>query len=146
MQQQWRPSATKKDRMKLSLPPKLVEKLDWVPVISFCEIFIPSYGFDVLLCRSWRFLPPNRLTLRITLVYISKLLITSPTSSAQAQASEYGSGDTKNGNKANDKRRNRKPKKKIQNMQKAAPTTFSAQRQPYIESGECRTQEHGKIG
>jgi hypothetical protein len=25
----------RKDRMKLSLPPKLVEKLVWVPVISF---------------------------------------------------------------------------------------------------------------
>ncbi len=31
-------------RMKLSLPPKLVEKLVWVPVISFCKIFIPSYS------------------------------------------------------------------------------------------------------
>jgi hypothetical protein len=37
--------------MKLSLPPKLVEKLVWVPVISFCKIFIPSYTFDdALLC------------------------------------------------------------------------------------------------
>ncbi len=26
--------------MKLSLPPKLVEKLVWVPVILFCKIFI----------------------------------------------------------------------------------------------------------
>jgi hypothetical protein len=31
----------RKDRMKLSLPPKLVEKLVCVPVISFCKIFIP---------------------------------------------------------------------------------------------------------
>ncbi len=31
-----------KDRMKLSLPSKLVGKLVWVPVISFCKIFIPS--------------------------------------------------------------------------------------------------------
>jgi hypothetical protein len=38
--------------MKLSLPPKLVEQLVWVPVISFCEIFIPSYGFDGRLCRN----------------------------------------------------------------------------------------------
>jgi hypothetical protein len=35
----------RQDEMKLSLPPKLVEKLDWVPVISFCKIFIPSNGF-----------------------------------------------------------------------------------------------------
>ncbi len=34
-----------------SLPPKLVEKLVWVPVISLCTIFIPSYtGFDALVC------------------------------------------------------------------------------------------------
>jgi hypothetical protein len=26
--------------MKLSLAPKLVEKLVWIPVISFCKIFI----------------------------------------------------------------------------------------------------------
>jgi hypothetical protein len=25
-----------------SIPPKLVERLVWVPVISFCKIFIPS--------------------------------------------------------------------------------------------------------
>jgi hypothetical protein len=35
-----------KDMMKLSLPPKLAEKL----VIFFCKIFIPSYVFDALLC------------------------------------------------------------------------------------------------
>jgi len=29
-----------KIRMKLSVPPKLVEKLVWVPVILFCKIFI----------------------------------------------------------------------------------------------------------
>jgi hypothetical protein len=29
------PSGTKKDRMKLSLSPKLMEKLVWIPVISF---------------------------------------------------------------------------------------------------------------
>jgi hypothetical protein len=34
--------------MKLSLPPKLVEKLVWVPLISFCNIFIPSYTFDAV--------------------------------------------------------------------------------------------------
>jgi hypothetical protein len=30
--------------------------------------FVPSYAFDALLCRNWLFSPPNRLTLRITLV------------------------------------------------------------------------------
>ncbi len=40
--------AFRADMMKLSLPPKLVEKLVWVPVISFCKIFIPSYAFDAL--------------------------------------------------------------------------------------------------
>jgi hypothetical protein len=55
-------------RMKLSLPPNWVEKLVWVPVISFCKIFIPSYAFDALLCQNWPFSPPNRLTLRITLI------------------------------------------------------------------------------
>ncbi len=58
--------------MKLSLPPKLVEKLVWVPVISFCKIFIPSYAFDAILCWNWPFSPPNRLTLRITLLLIEK--------------------------------------------------------------------------
>jgi len=28
--------------------------------------FIPGYTFDALLCQNWPFLPPNRLTLRIT--------------------------------------------------------------------------------
>jgi hypothetical protein len=39
----------KKDRMKLSLPPKLVEKLIWVLVISLCKIFILSHKFDALI-------------------------------------------------------------------------------------------------
>ncbi len=58
--------------MKLSLPPRLVEKLIWVPrVIWFCKSFIPSYAFGALLCRNWPFLAPNRLTLLITLISIS---------------------------------------------------------------------------
>jgi len=65
-QQQCRRLGKRKHRMKLSLPPKLVEKLVWVPVISFSKIFIPSYAFDALLCRDWPFSLPNRLTLRIT--------------------------------------------------------------------------------
>jgi hypothetical protein len=36
--------------MKLSLTPKLMGKLVWVLVISFCKIFIPSCTFDALLC------------------------------------------------------------------------------------------------
>jgi hypothetical protein len=63
-----RRSGKGKERMKLSLPPKLVEKLVWVPVISFCRIFIPTYKFDALLCRNWPFLPLNSLTLWITLI------------------------------------------------------------------------------
>ncbi len=46
------------DRMKLSLSPKLMEKLVWVPVISFCKIFIPNYTSDALLCQNWPFFSP----------------------------------------------------------------------------------------
>jgi hypothetical protein len=41
MQQQWRLSGKMKEGMKLSVLPKLVEKLVWVPVISFCKISFP---------------------------------------------------------------------------------------------------------
>ncbi len=68
MQRQCRLLGKRKHRMKLILPPKLVEKLVWVPVISFCKIFIPSYVFDALLCRNQQVSPPNRLTLPITLL------------------------------------------------------------------------------
>jgi hypothetical protein len=62
----------KKEEIKLSLPPKLVEKLVWVPVICFCRISFPNKHFDALLCRSH---PPNRPTLQITLIlYTQKLL------------------------------------------------------------------------
>jgi heme/copper-type cytochrome/quinol oxidase subunit 2 len=44
------------------------KKLVWVPVITFCKIFILSYAFDALLCRNWPFSPSDRLTLRITLL------------------------------------------------------------------------------
>ncbi len=37
-------------------------------VFSLCKIFIPSYTFDVLLCRNWPFLSPNHETLQITLL------------------------------------------------------------------------------
>ncbi len=33
--------ALMKEGMKLNLPPKLVEKLVWIPVISFCKISFP---------------------------------------------------------------------------------------------------------
>ncbi len=61
--------------MKLSLPPKLVEKLVWVAVIWFCKIFIPSWVFDAPLCWNWLFTPPNGLTLCITLFYDNLLNI-----------------------------------------------------------------------
>jgi len=60
----------RKDRKKLSLPPKLVENIVSVLVISICKIFISSFPFDALSCRNWPFSPPNCLTLRITLLYI----------------------------------------------------------------------------
>jgi len=56
--------------MKLSLPPKLVEKLVWIPVILFCKIFIHSSVFDALLCRNWPFSPPSTVTVQITLLYL----------------------------------------------------------------------------
>jgi hypothetical protein len=65
MWQQWRRSGKRKHRMKLCLPPKLVEKLVWVSVISFCKIFIPSYAYYVQTGRSR---PPNQRTLHITLM------------------------------------------------------------------------------
>jgi hypothetical protein len=61
----------RKDRMKLSLPPKLLEKLNGVPIILFYKIFIPSYMVDVLLCQNWQLSPPNRGTLRITVCAIA---------------------------------------------------------------------------
>jgi hypothetical protein len=51
-------SGKRKDGMKLTLPPKFMGKLVWVPFISFCKTFLPSYTFDALLCRNWPFSPP----------------------------------------------------------------------------------------
>jgi hypothetical protein len=62
-----------KDNIKLSLSPKLVEKLIWVPTISVLKICIPSYTFDALLCQNWLFLPRGRGTLWITLMPQSNL-------------------------------------------------------------------------
>jgi hypothetical protein len=70
-----RRSGKRRDWMKLSLPPKLVENLVWVPVISLCKIFIRSYMFDALLCHNWPFSPPNHRTLRITLLCLGILVI-----------------------------------------------------------------------
>jgi hypothetical protein len=52
-----RQKKTIQDETQFTTKPKLVEKLVWVPVISFCKIFIPSYAFDALLCRNWPFSP-----------------------------------------------------------------------------------------
>jgi hypothetical protein len=56
-------------KRKLSLPPKLVEELVWVPLISFCKVFIPSYTrLMPYYAETGRFSAPNCLTLlRITL-------------------------------------------------------------------------------
>jgi hypothetical protein len=32
---------------------KIGEKLVWVPIISLCKIYIPSYTFDALLSRNY---------------------------------------------------------------------------------------------
>jgi hypothetical protein len=54
--------------VKLGLPPRLVEKLVWVPVILFCKISTLSYSFGALYyAKISRFHPLNRLTLWITL-------------------------------------------------------------------------------
>jgi len=46
----------RKEGMKLSLAPKLVEKLVWVTSsLSFSKI---SFPVDALLCRNWPFSPP----------------------------------------------------------------------------------------
>ncbi len=54
--------------MKLSLPPKLVEKLVCVRVISFCKISIPITCLMPYYAETGRSRPLNRLTLLITLV------------------------------------------------------------------------------
>ncbi len=54
--------ALRKEGTKLILPPKLVEKLVWVPVISFCKISFPVRHLMPYYARSWPFSPPNRLT------------------------------------------------------------------------------------
>ncbi len=57
--------------MKLSSPPKLVEKLVWVPVILFCKISFPVTCLMPYYAKTGRSRPPNRLTLRITLLSAS---------------------------------------------------------------------------
>jgi hypothetical protein len=54
--------------MKFSLPPKLVEKLVWVPLILFCNISFPATHLMSYYAETGRSRPPNRLTLRITLI------------------------------------------------------------------------------
>jgi hypothetical protein len=65
---EWRRSGKRKEGMKLSIPPELVEKLVWVPVILFYKISFPVTCLMPLLCRNWPFSPPNRLTVQITLI------------------------------------------------------------------------------
>ncbi len=55
--------------MKLSLLPKLVEKLVWVPFILFCKISFPVSQLMPYYAEIGRSRPPNRLTLRITLLH-----------------------------------------------------------------------------
>jgi len=53
--------------MKLSLPPKLVEILVWVPVILFSKILFPVTHLMAYYAKTGHSRPPYRLTLRITL-------------------------------------------------------------------------------
>jgi hypothetical protein len=65
----WAAKEKEKTGMKFSLALKLVEKLVWVPLISFWKNFIPSYMFDALLLFS----PPNCVTLHITPKHITNI-------------------------------------------------------------------------
>ncbi len=53
----WRRLEKWKDGTKVSLPPKFVEKLVWVPVISFCKISFPVTHLMPILCPNWPFSP-----------------------------------------------------------------------------------------
>jgi hypothetical protein len=55
--------------MKLSLPPKLMEKLLLVPIISFCKISFAVTHLMSYHAETGRSGAHNRLTLRITLLY-----------------------------------------------------------------------------
>jgi hypothetical protein len=59
--------------MKLSLPPKLVGKLVWVSVTSFCKISFPIKKKHLMpyYAESGRSRPPHRLTLWITLIFFA---------------------------------------------------------------------------
>ncbi len=50
-QQQWRRSGKRKDRMKLSLSPNLVEKLVWVPVVIVVPFEVRHKLNYFLICR-----------------------------------------------------------------------------------------------
>jgi len=54
--------------MKLSLLPKLVEKLVWVPTLSFCKISFRVTHLMAHYAETDRSHPPSRLTLQITLI------------------------------------------------------------------------------
>jgi hypothetical protein len=51
-----------------SLPPKLVEKLVWVSVISFCKISFPVKHLMPYYAETGRSRPPNRLTFTDTFI------------------------------------------------------------------------------
>jgi hypothetical protein len=63
-----RRSGKRKEGMKLSIPPKLVGKLVWVPVIMFCKISFPVKHLMPHYAETGPFSPPNRPTLQITLI------------------------------------------------------------------------------
>jgi hypothetical protein len=66
MYQQCRRSGKRKHRMKLSLPPKLVEKLVWVPVIPSVKFSFPVMRLMPYYAETGSSRPPNRQTLGIT--------------------------------------------------------------------------------
>jgi hypothetical protein len=56
--------------MKLSLPPKLVEKLVWVPFILFCKFSFPVKRLMAYYAETSRSRPLNHVALPITLLGI----------------------------------------------------------------------------
>jgi hypothetical protein len=73
----WRRSGKKAIHDETHFTTKIGGKLVWVPVISLCKIYIPSYTFDALLSQTWQFSPPNRGTLLITLIAYRNYLLES---------------------------------------------------------------------
>jgi hypothetical protein len=64
-----RRSGKRKEGMKLSLPPNLVEKTSLGrQIFRFVKFHFELSFRCPILCRNWPFSPPNRLTLPITLM------------------------------------------------------------------------------